>query len=276
MNTPNTTQVVIPAAEFSMGISKSQAEKLAKEFYASSPASPGVFFAEVPEHKVKLKSFGIMRTEVTNAEYKQFVDAGGYTRAEYWSELVNLKNLNADAVGFALVETWVDQTGHLGPATWSNGTFPAGKDAHPVEGVSYFEAAAYAKWKKARLPTEAEWEYAARGADGRIYPWGNQPEVWLKLANAQTSTTPVGSLPEDKSAFGLFDMARNVAEWTSSVYAPYQDSPLPALEAPDANFGVARGGMVGSAADQMRTTWRRRLSRLERRTGVGFRLAVDH
>jgi formylglycine-generating enzyme required for sulfatase activity len=265
---------VIPAAEFSMGISRSQAERFAADFYAGA-MSQGIFFAEVPQHTVKLKRFGIMRTEVTNAEYKAFIDAGGYAHAEYWGELTSMKGLNADAVGFALVETLVDQTGHVGPATWSNGTFPSGQGAHPVEGVSYFEAAAYARWKKARLPTEAEWEYAARGADGRTYPWGNQAEVWLKVATAQTSTTPVGSVREDTSAFGLFDMARNVAEWTASVYAPYPDSPLPALESPDQNFGVARGGMVGSAGDQMRTTWRRRLSRLERRAGVGLRLAVD-
>lgn len=141
---------------------------------------------EGPERKFSLNAFYIDTFEVTNEQYKQFVK----------------------------------QTKHREPTDWAVYGYPEEKKDHPVVFVSFDDASAYCKWHGKRLPTEEEWEKAARGADGRIYPWGN--EFDSSKANTSLSgvvgTTKIGAYKNGKNPYGLYDMAGNVWEWTNSNY----------------------------------------------------------
>lgn len=162
-----------------------------------------------PEHKRYLKAFYIDKYEVTNGRYKRFIDA----------------------------------TGRTPPAHWIDGKIPEGREKHPVVFVSWFDANNFCRWEGKRLPTEAEWEKAARGTDGRTFPWGNEFDA--KKGNMPQlgvgDTMPVGSFPEGKSPYGVYDMAGNVFEWTASWFKPH-----PGNTHPDENYGekykVLKGG----------------------------------
>ncbi len=161
---PLTEMILIPAGDFIMG---SAVEKYAKEGN--------------PQHTVHLKAFYIDKYEVTNAQYKAYIDA----------------------------------TGVAPPLTLPKGKIPTGRDNYPVVGVTWEEARAYARWAGKRLPTEEEWEKAARGTDGRFYPWGEKFEP--HFANiCRDSASPVDSFPEDTSPYGVCNMAGNVREWTAT------------------------------------------------------------
>ena len=145
---------------------------------------------EGPKQKVFLKDFFIDKTEVTNKQYKRFIDATGYPP----------------------------------PQHWKNGSYPEGEDDYPVVNVSLEDAMNYATWAQKRLPTELEWEKAARGTDGRMFPWGNFWEP--NAANISWFISfgkikPVCSHPQDVSVYGCYDMAGNVREWTASKFDYY-------------------------------------------------------
>ncbi len=172
---------------------------------------------EQPQHRLTLPEFYIGKYPVTNEQYAAFVKA----------------------------------TGQAAPRHWKNGQIPAGKENHPVVNVSWRDAVAFCRWlsqasgKSLRLPTEAEWEKAARGRDGRIYPWGNQPPT-KELCNFGGNvgdTTPVGQYPAGASPCGALDMAGNVWEWTGSLYRPYPYQPEDGRNSPDGEGPrVVRGG----------------------------------
>ncbi|MGL6195472.1 MAG: formylglycine-generating enzyme family protein [Thermoguttaceae bacterium] len=139
------------------------------------------------DFEVEVKSFMIDQTEVSNAEFKRFLDATGY-------EPEHDKNFLAH---------------------WPSGVMPAELADHPVVYVDINDAKAYAEWAGKRLPTEAEWHLAAQGTDGRIWPWGNE-EPNEKRVNQTDGTLPVNSLPDGRSPFGCYNMSGNVYEWTDS------------------------------------------------------------
>ena len=153
---------------------------------------------ESPEHISRTGTFYIDLYEVTNADYKKFVDA----------------------------------TKRQPPHHWARGEIPKDKNNHPVIYVSWFDAHDYCEWTGKRLPDEKEWEKAARGEDGLIYPWGN---VWtLDKSNNpykhSTGTEPVGSYPGGRSIYGLYDMSGNVWEWVDAYYLPHPGNTIPKAE----------------------------------------------
>jgi formylglycine-generating enzyme required for sulfatase activity len=172
---------------------------------------------EKPQHELTLDTYWIGKTEVTNAQFRPFVEGDGYSNPDYWTE-----------AGWQWREPkagwqWREEYFKTHPRYWDNSTWNG--DAQPVIGVNWYEAVAYTRWLSAqtgrdyRLPTEAEWEKAARGTDGRIYPWGNDyRQEWLNSDDVIGRTTPVGTYPEGASPYGVLDMAGNVWEWTATKY----------------------------------------------------------
>ncbi len=192
-NPPPDGMVLVPAGEFTMGTDDAQA-----------PAD------QHPAQKVYLEAFYIDIHEVTNAQFEEFILAGGYNKRQYWTQ-----------AGWEFIQKELFYYIYPGKQTYRIEA-PLGfrknsvsiAPEHPVIGVSWYEASAYAKWAGKRLLTGAEWEKAARGTDARIYPWGNEFDFSkLNYFPHQTKLMPVGSFSTGASPFGVMDMAGSVAEW---------------------------------------------------------------
>jgi formylglycine-generating enzyme required for sulfatase activity len=182
---------------------------------------------ERPAHEVTVKPFFIDLYEVTYEQYLGFIKA----------------------------------TAHRAPKTWTGSTYPPGSAHHPVTGVTWTDATAYASWAGKRLPTEEEWELAARGTDGRLYPWGNQwgsADDSTITANAFNTSAghfvDVGTF-KGVSPYGLYDMVGNAWEWTASAWSAYPGGTLskPAIYK---DMKVMRGNFWQGNDRQATTTFR--------------------
>lgn len=208
---------------------------------------------ERPIHVIKLDAFYIDKFEVTNAQYTLFLSETGHARPRFWND----PNLN--------------------------------QPNQPVVGVSFQEASRYANWAGKRLPTEAEWEFSARGTNENQYPWGNQFEAKISgrinhanvkgKADGFDKTAPVGSFPTGMSQFGAHDLAGNVLEWVSDWYDEnyYANSPVknPENKNPSNFLGrVLRGGSWQKPPLKVRSTMRYTLPPSLSRETIGFRCAI--
>lgn len=219
---------------------------------------------ERPMHQVFLNAFYINKFEVTNAEYYKFWLADGGENSQHTPS------------GFS---------DEFGEVKWPK--VAISKPNYPVVGVSWFEAEAYAKWAKRRLPTEAEWEKAARGADARFWPWGNafdlkianktsHANIWNGKDQYDNSPAPVGSYITGKSPYGIMDMAGNVWEWTADWYDEfyYNKSERSNPKGPKVGcWRVLRGGSWINNADSTLTINRWGGYPTMKTSFVGFRTA---
>jgi iron(II)-dependent oxidoreductase len=200
-----------------------------------------------PHHEVSIGAFYIDRYEVTNAQYYEFCEASARRLPEFWGM----------------------------EAFRSGPDYPE----HPVVGISWYDARAYAEWAGKRLPTEAEWEYAARGGlTDKEYPHGDGIDsTTANFTKAELGgPVPVGSYPPN--GFGLYDMAGNVVEWVADYYAGeyYSDSPFENPEGPEkGKFKVIRGGGWHSGPSCCRVFYRNALPANWRDFNVGFRCVKD-
>jgi formylglycine-generating enzyme required for sulfatase activity len=204
---------------------------------------------ERPVHNVELDAYYIAKFEMTNGEWRKFRDDPGYDDKKFWP--------NGSVVPKDQIPYWTDAHNHGGGTPNS--------DAYPVLGVNWDSATAYCKWlsektgKKYRLPTEAEWEKAARGTDQRRYPWGNEIDHtranYVGAAAFDTGSVP-GSYASGASPYGVMDMAGNVMEWCSDWYSRdyYTVSPRKNPKGPDTGaYRVVRGGSFFLEAFDLRS-----------------------
>ena len=208
------------------------------------------FEDELYLREVFVSSFAIDRTEVTNQQFTAFVDATGY---------------QTDAERKPETQTW-------------RTAFTLGKENHPVVWMSWNDARAYCQWAGKRLPTEAEWEKAARGTDGRLWPWGNGwDSAKSNMVEAGRGTTlPVGSLVEGASPYGVLDMAGNVWEWVNDWYAHGYYRQGVSHDPPGPESGedkVLRGGAFGNTIQDVRTVHRHKGGAAGYAPDHGFRCA---
>jgi formylglycine-generating enzyme required for sulfatase activity len=249
---PVPDMVRIPQGEFVMGSDPSR-----------DPHAKG---DELPQHSVYLPEYSISRTPITNAEYAAFLKATGYRPPSHWRLLI-----------------------------WRTRIPPYGRAAHPVVNVSWHDARAYCEWlslvtgERYRLPTEAEWEKAARGTDARIYPWGDawvSDRCHISERTEMTDTVPVGSHPDGSSPYGVQDMLGNVWEWTQSLWGrelraatfTYPYEPRDGRENPEAASDVRRilrGASYIHDVTAARCATRYRYSPGNFFQSVGFRVVRD-
>ena len=152
-----------------------------------------------------------------------------------------------------------------------------GREQHPINCVNWNQARAYCRSLGGDLPTEAQWEYAARGMDGRLYPWGNDAPTYLQACWSRPGPCPVRSFPSSNSPFGIFDMAGNVWEWTLDYYATYTGSASSYVLNPTNPFSgalrVLRGGSSQYSPRELRSSYRYTSSATSSPTTFGFRCA---
>lgn len=235
--------VEIPAGEFTMGS-------------ATHPQDNAR-----PAHQVYLDTYWLDRYPVTCGEYRQFIAAGGYQTRQWWS-----------SAGWQ----WLQNHPVAKPLYWSEGKE---WEDHPVYGVSWYEAEAYANFRGKRLPTEAEWEKAARW-QGSPYPWGEAAPN-ADHGNFDTrvgQTTPVNAYPAGKSPFGCYDLLGNVWEWTASWFAPYPNFEFYPYRGYsevyfDKQHRVLRGGSWATRPWALDSCWRNWYHPHLRQLFVGFRCA---
>ena len=201
--------VTIPAGEFWMGSTPEEREygyRLDETLHGSTVARRQGWFEVETRQRLDLPAYRIDRHLVTNADYARFVADTGH-RAPFVGESVWR--------GYRLVHGYARVLKFL----WRDGRPPAGREQHPVVLVSHADAAAYCAWRGVRLPSEAEWEKAARGTDGRYFPWGDtfDAERLNSEDGGPFDTVPVGQYPDGQSPYGVLDMAGQVFEWTSTL-----------------------------------------------------------
>lgn len=225
----------------------------------------------VTEHLIFVDAFFLGRFAVTNAQFRSFVADGGYENDVFWHDAVRESRR-----GF------VNRSGEPGPRYWTRGRCQAGHDRHPVVGVNWFEAAAFARWSGCRLPTDAEWikaatcpvDVASGHLDQRQWPWGNAIErsranLWNSGPGA---TVAVDEFPSGNAPNGVQQLVGNVWEWTATDFGEWDP---PHLQLDEGDFKSLRGAAFDTYFDcQTTCQFQSGESLLARKHNIGFRCAV--
>lgn len=254
--------VLIPVGPFQMGDDANTGFSACRELYLGGECDYEDFSNEEPIHTIHMDDFYIDQYEVTNDKYQQCVNAGVCKEPE------------------------LGELGHY----YSNPDF----SNYPVVYVSWFDARRYCQWRGGRLPTEAEWEKAARGTDGRTYPWGNSfkkmranfcdkncYEDWAhpNFDDGFVDLAPVGSYPKGVSPYGIYDLAGNVWEWLADDYIAnyYSHSPPhnPIASLSSNDYVVVRGGAWNCVGSLLRTGNREREKPDGKFSNIGFRCVIS-
>lgn len=248
---PAENRVEIPGGTFWMG---AQAEDAGAPGYDSE-----AYTDESPVRRVTVSPFTIGRYPVTVEEYRRFIEAGGYQEPSLW-----------DPEGWA----WREKEGHETPGSWKD---QLGHPNRPVAEVSWYEADAFCRWAGGRLPTEAEWELAARGLEEREYPWRSPRRPGGRRANFAMRLgrpSPVGAYPAGATPEGVYDLAGNVWEWCGDWFAHYLEEPETDPSGPQTDASrVLRGGSFIVSPRDLRAAFRFGELPENRSDNVGFRLA---
>jgi len=276
----------IPPGTFIMGSNKKDDANIQKEFGFVDP----LFENEQPKHNVTLAGFHIDLKETSNIDYKKFVVETKYQDPVAWIqngynvhwdilEQANLKRLQTIANDYFKLNR--DTSVMSKEALLQDITaVQRQRDSFPVIGITWYDAYSYCQWQKKRLPTEQEWEKAARGPQGNIYPWGNEWRETLtntgESGEQETTLLAVGSSKGDRSFYSVLDMAGNVSEWTSDWYRAYPGSNY-TNEVYGDFHKVVRGGGAGvghyAISTFFRASKRGHADPSSMSTDVGFRCA---
>jgi formylglycine-generating enzyme required for sulfatase activity len=223
---------------------------------------------ELPTRQVFISEFDIANMPVTVGQFATFIESEAYQQERWWSKS------GWDWIN-CLSDGWGRENRRL-PDAWN---IQKRRISHPVVGITFFEAEAYCNWlsfykkKIVRMPDEKEWEYAARGSDGRPFPWGEEFDSTLTntLESERFDTVEASLIDSDASPFDVHDMAGNVQEWTSSLY-----SPMATELYPTEILFVARGGSFNDTSYAARTSYRRAFPPGYFFSFLGFRVVVKN
>ena len=267
--------VRIPGGEFRMGIDRSEIPRY-QSFFETNMLE--LFESATPRHTVKLAPFFLDRSPVTNVQFFSFT-----RRFQHEDPSEKLARLDQP---FTEEDPRSKYGDHKNLKHWVDGRVPEGLENHPVTNITWYDAVAYCQWVGKRLPTEAEWEFAARGGGSPIFPWGDVPAD-SSHANYSASklgtTSPVGSYPPNP--YGLYDMAGNVWQFTADEWAPYSSKPAKKFQADKHPFTsefdflsvttrrVIRGGSFAGAPINMWVEYRDSHPPDAAKNFVGFRCA---
>ena len=225
------------------------------------------------QRAVRVTPYFLDRYPITNRQYYEFVASGGYEQITYW-----------DTAIWPAVLDFVDETQEPGPRYWVDGYCAPGEEDHPVVGVSWYEAAAFARWAGKRLPTDAEWvksgawpvKLSETQSSQRLFPWGNtmdrsKANLW---GTGPGAIIPVGDLPDGASVGGICQLIGNVWEWTRSDYLPSYFPPEEFIS--ESPLKSIRGGAFDTYFDNQATCqFQSGDVQMARRRNIGFRCAVS-
>jgi len=288
---PIKNMTLIPAGKFIMGSDKVETFNKSGEFGNAKPW----YQDEHPQHTMNVPAFYLDTYEVTNQQYREFIKLVNATPPEHWVQtgyIVSMSPQKLDNAPVKILRKLVSKVFQLDIDTRMMDAKTLLKVVHerlekldnlPVAYVRWEDANEYCHWRGKKLPTEAQWEKAARGPDGLEFPWGNEWKKGMSNSSGETwddGAAPIGSYETDKSAYGIYDMGGNVSEWVADWYDAYPNSDYSSV-----NFGqkqkVAKGagwsGMGHYALKLFqRGAYRMNLEPQLTFNDVGFRCAKDH
>lgn len=253
--------VLVPAGEFKMGSDREENEAWYRDANALNPFgfNDRLYVDERPAHKVTLPAYKIDKYEVTNGQYRDFLIATGHGVPYTWPRngynysdqqlatwpLEALQDVATNRFKLDMDVPSMNKKDLLTEMSKAN----KNRDRMPVTSVTWSDANDYCNWAKKRLPSEAEWEKAARGTEGFEYPWGNTwdaKKINTMSENPDAPYSTVGSFPSDVSPYGAYDMAANVSEWVADWYKAYPGAPASDIKFFGETQRVVRGGVTSS------------------------------